>query len=510
MEGYKMKKYNEKDINFLKNFSDREGGYLKSTVEIDENGVTNYTMVMDTYELTMAQTYYFSGIQDKIATFSVFFRKNIFDGGYSIMNGLDEIIDYINNFKFTDADIAYLKGTGYFNDDFLAYLKTVKFTGNISAVPNGTVIFPNEPVITVEAPIIEAQVIETALLAIFNSATLVTTAMTRFVVATGGEVIPIMELGARRGPGLEGTTLFSKYAFIGGAMGTSNLLAGKRYGAKVLGTMAHSAIMAYDTEYEAFMWYAKANPTNCTLLVDTYDVLKSGVPNAIRIAKEFLIPNGYKLNSIRIDSGDLAYLSKEARKMLNENGLEDVKICLSNGLTVEQIENLILQGACFDLIGIGDNVIAPLARVGGVYKLDAVGDIPKIKLSEDAIKITNPGKKDFYRFYDKETGFALGDVITIKGEKIDENNYTLINPYYDWKKTELKNYEVRKMLVPIFENGKCVYPKLDIFAQKAYAEAEIKTFYPEYKRSVKPAEYYVDLSEDLKTLKKTLIKEYKK
>jgi len=469
----------------------------------------NKTMMTDFYELTMAQTYFDKGEQNKKVYFDVFFRKNPFEGGYAIMGGLDNIVDYINNFKITDEDIDYLRKTGKFKEEFLEYLKNLKFTGDIFAIEDGTPIFPNEPVITVKSNVIEAQIIETALLANFNHGSLVTTAAKR--ITTAAENIPVMEFGARRARGVDSAVEASKCAYIGGCSGTSNVLAGMKYDIPVLGTMAHSMICDADSEYEAFLDYAKSNPDNCVFLVDTFDTLRSGVPNAIKVAKEYLVPNGYKLKGIRIDSGDLAYLSKESRKLLDEAGFTDATICLSNGLDERTIKSLKEQGAYIDSIGAGDNIAASKERVGGVYKLVSIEKdgklIPKIKVSNDTIKTINPGYKKVYRFYDKKTGYALGDVIALADEKIPKDKYTLINPTEEWKKTTITNYEIKELQVPIFEKGKQVYTVPTTKMSKEYCKEQFKTIYPEIKRSSNPHEYYVDLTKKLLELKKQLILE---
>ena len=395
----------------------------------------NKTLMTDFYELTMAQTYFENGKKDEQVYFDVFFRKNPFDGGYTISGGLDNIIDYIQNFKIEDKHINYLRTLNKFSEEFLEHLRNLKFTGDIYAIPDGTPVFPNEPVITVKANVIEAQIIETALLTNFNHGSLVTTAAKRLTSAA--ENIPVMEFGARRARGIDSAIEASKYAYVGGCVGTSNVHAGMEYGIPVLGTMAHSLVTEADSEYEAFLNYAKSNPDNCTFLVDTYDTLKSGVPNAIKVAKDYLVPNGYKLKGIRIDSGDLAYLSKEARKLLDEAGFEDAGICLSNGLDEYTISELIKEGAKINSIGAGDNIAAAKERVGGVYKLVGVEKdgkaIPRIKVSNDSIKTINPGYKKVYRFYDKDTGYALGDVIALADESIPLDKYTLVDPIDNWK-----------------------------------------------------------------------------
>jgi len=491
-------------------FKEDKNLYKEITNFIDDK--ENQTLMTDFYELTMAQTYFNEGKKDEKVYFDIFFRKNPFKSGYTMSGGLDETIKYIENFRFTESDIEYLQSLGKFNDEFLDYLKDLEFKGDIYGIPDGTAVFPNEPVLTVETDIITAQILETALLANFNHGSLVTTAAKRITseANNNGKPIPVMEFGARRARGIDSAIEASKNAYIGGCCGTSNTKAGKKYGIPVLGTMAHSLVTESENEYEAFLGYAKSNPDNCIFLVDTYDTIKSGIPNAIRVANEYLKPNGFPFKGIRIDSGDLAYLSKEARKMLDEAGYHEATICLSNGLNEHSIRDLLKQGAVIDSIGAGDNIAAPNERIGGVYKLVAVEKDdkanPRIKVSNDSIKTINPGSKRVYRFYDKETGYALGDVITLAEEEIEKNRYTLVHPVETWKKTELKNYEVRPLLVPIFKNGELVYNDPTLKEKQTYCQKEFETLYPEVRRISKPAEYYVDLSEKLRKLKNELIK----
>ena len=471
----------------------------------------NKTLMTDFYELTMAQTYFDNGKKDEVACFDIFFRKNPFDGGYTISGGLDETINYIKNFKFNDEEINYLKGLGQFSENFLEYLRTLKFKGDIYAVPDGTVVFPNEPILTVKSDIITAQILETALLANFNHGSLVITKAKRITNEAKGKAV--MEFGARRARGIDSAIEASKLAYIGGCLGTSNTLAGMKYNIPVLGTMAHSLVTESENEYEAFLNYAKSNPNNAVFLVDTYDTLRSGIPNAIRVANEYLKPNGYKFKGIRIDSGDLAYLSKESRKMLDDAGFNDTKICLSNGLDENIINSLKEQGACFDLLGVGDNISASKERVGGVYKLVAIEEnnqiIPKIKISNDSIKTINPGFKKVYRFYDKDTNYALGDVIVLHDEIILDKEYTLFSPICEWKKTTLKNFYVRELQEPIFINGKQVYEISSVNDRREYCCNEFNTIYPEIKRLNNPHEYYVDLSKKLYDLKNKMINDIK-
>ncbi len=468
----------------------------------------NKTLMTDFYELTMAQTYFDLHEENKIAYFDVFYRINPFNGGYAIFGGLDEIIEYIKNFKFDDKDIEYLRSLNYFSEAFLNHLKSLHFTGDIYSVEDGTPIFPNEPVITIKAPIIEAQILETSILSAFNHGTLVTTASKRITTAAGK--IPVMEFGARRARGIDSAIDASKYAYVGGCAGTSNTFTAKKYNIPVLGTMAHSLVCDNENEYQAFLDYAKSNPNNCIFLVDTYDTLKSGIPNAIKVANDYLKPNGLKFKGIRIDSGDLAYLSKKARKMLDDAGYKDTQICLSNGLTEETICSLIAQGACFNSLGVGDNIAASLERVGGVYKLVAIEKdnkiVPKIKVSNDQLKTTNPGYKELYRFYNLENGYCLGDLICLHDEVIPNDKYTLISPVEEWKRSTITNYRVVKLKKIIFKNGKLVYDIPEIHKRKKYCEEQFETIYPEIKRLYNPHEYYVDLSEKLLFLKKQMIK----
>ena len=472
----------------------------------------NKTLVTDFYELTMAQTYFNAGKKDEISYFDIFFRKNPFNGGYTISGGLDETIDYINNFHYSEEDISYLRELNTFSDEFLDYLSNLKFNGDIYAVRDGEVVFPNEPVLIVRCDIITAQLLETALLANFNHGSLVLTATKRITNEAGN--IPVMEFGARRARGIDSSIEASKYSYIGGCVGTSNTYAGKKYHIPVMGTMAHSLVTECDDEYEAFLNYAKSNPNNSLFLVDTYDTLNRGVKNAIKVADDYLKPNGYSFKGIRIDSGDLAYLSKEARKMLDKAGYMDAKICLSNGLDEYTIAELIKQGACFDSLGVGDNIAASLDRVGGVYKLSAIEDngmiIPKMKLSNDSIKTTNPGFKRVYRFYDKESGYAIGDVITLYDEEVSDTQYTLVHPVETWKKKHITNYYKKELLIPIFIDGKLVYDREDINKTKKYCENEFNTIYPEVIRLSNPHEYYVDLSDKLRELKNSIIDKYSK
>ena len=473
--------------------------------------MNNHTMMTDEYELTMSESYFLDGKKDEVVYFDAFFRSIPFESGYAIMAGGREIVDYIQNLKFTSDDIEYLRSLNTFDEKFLNYLKDFHFTGTIKMIPDGTPVFANEPIVTVKAPTIEAQIVETCLLSYLNANIKFATAGRRMVDAAQG--IPIMEFGARRADGPEAATMASKASYIAGCVGTSNMLAGKKYNIPVMGTMAHSMVTEAESEYEAFLRYAKTFPNNTLLLVDTYDTLKSGVPNAIRVAKEYLIPNGYRLKGIRIDSGDLAYLSKEARKQLDEAGLTDAKICLSNGLNPKTIASLLAQGAKIDTIGAGDNIAAPKERVGCVYKLvakemDSTID-PRIKVSDDAIKTINPGYKKVYRFYDKETGYALGDVIAVHDEQIPLDGYILIDPQNEFNRKYLENYTVRELQEEVIKDGELVKPLPTVQEEQKYCASQMETLYPEVRRLENPHKYYVDLTEKLLQLKKELIGEHK-
>ncbi len=467
-------------------------------------------LCVDLYELTMGQVYFDNGEKDEKACFDVFFRTNPFNGNYSVSGGLDKIIEFIKELKFDEEDISYLRSLNLFNEEYLSYLSNFKFSGDIYAIEDGTIIFPNEPIITVVAPKIEAQLIETTLLTLFNYGTLVTTKAARLVEAANGR--PIMEFGTRRSRGCEAAVEAAKYAVIGGFSGTSNVEAARKYNLLPMGTMAHSLIENYEDEKEAFLNYAKSNPDNCLFLVDTYDTLRSGVVNAIYVADTYLKPNNIEFKGIRIDSGDLAYLSKEARKLLDAAGYKDAKICLSNGLDEDTLVSLDRQGACFDTIGLGDNISAIKDRVNGVYKLSAVEEdgklYPRIKVSNDSVKTTNPGYKKVYRFYDKDTGFALGDVVALAYERINKNEYTLVSELEEWKTKYITNYEVINLQKQIFDDGKLIYKLPSIKERQKRVKKEMKSLYPEIKRLYNPSEYYVDLSSSLLKLKKEMLKEH--
>ena len=468
----------------------------------------NYSLLTDEYEYTMASSYLANNKQDEIAVFDVFFRKIPSEGGYAIMAGLDKVIPFIQNLKFTNKELEYFKKHKY-PQEFIDYLKNFKFTGDIYAIPEGTPVFPNEPILTVKAPIIEAQIIETAILSIINGAMEHATGARRIIEATP-EGVGVMEFGSRRADGLEAAIDASIYGMMAGCIGTSNVLAADMLGIKALGTHAHSYVQSFASEYEAFLKYALTHPENVTLLVDTIDTLKSGVPNAIRVF-DYLKDNKieYKNLGIRIDSGDLAYLSKEARKMLDEAGYPDAKIVLSNGLNAETIESLVTQGAKFDILGVGDNISKPEGRMGCVYKevamiVDGV-TIPKIKISNDTIKTTNPDFKKLYRAYDKKTGYAIADIMTRRDEKISMKDLKIKSPVDRFKQTVINDFKLVELQKTIFKDGKLVYDEPTLEEKQDYCNKEMAKLYPEVKRLQNPHEYYVDGTEDYVNFKNDLI-----
>ena len=475
--------------------------------------IRNLTMLSDFYEFTMANGYYENGMKDTIAVFDAFYRKNPDGGGYAIFAGLNDIISYIKNLHFTDEDIEYFKAQGCFFEGFLEYLRNFKFTGDVYAFPEGSVMFPGEPIVTVKAPIIECSIIETYLLLSMNFNSLIATKTNRIVNSAGDRLV--MEFGARRAQGADASITGARAAYIAGAPITSNTYSAKKYGFKASGTMAHSWIQAFDSEYQAFKTYAKMYPENCILLIDTYDTLESGLVNAMRVFKEELVPKGLT-GGVRIDSGDLAYLSKEVRKRLDENGFKDFKIVASNSLDEFKIESLLAQGAKIDSFGIGERLITAKSDpvFGGVYKLVAIekdGDLEaKIKVSENVEKITTPGFKKVYRLYDAETGKAEADYIALRDEEVDDSEPLVIfDPLFTWKMKKMKNYKAREMQVKIFEKGELVYdePSLDEIA--AYRKEEVASLWDEVKRYDAPHNYYVDLSQKLWNLKQKLILEAK-
>ena len=470
----------------------------------------NCTMLCDFYQLTMGNGYYNTRHADRIAYFDVFFRKVPDGGGYAVCAGLEQVINYIQGLHFTDDDIQYLRGKKIFSEGFLEYLRDFKFTGDIWAVPEGTPVFPSEPLLTVRAPAIQAQLIETMLLLLINHQSLIATKANRIVRAAQGRAIS--EFGSRRAQGASGAVLGARAAYIGGCAGTACVIADELYGVPATGTMAHSWVQMFDSEYEAFKAYAEIYPDNCVFLVDTYNVLKSGVPNAIRVAKE-LAEKGIRAKGIRLDSGDIAYLSVEARKMLNDAGFSDMQIMASNSLDEYLVRDLIVQGAQIDSFGIGERLITSKSEpvFGGVYKLAAVENedgeiIPKIKVSENVEKITTPHFKQVYRLFDNKTGKALGDVLTIHDEVIDPAlPYVLFHPIHTWKQRVVTDYTVRPLRQQIFKNGECIYQSPSITEIRDYCMREVDTLWDQIKRFENPQTYFVDLSKKLWTCKNELL-----
>lgn len=469
----------------------------------------NLTMLTDFYEITMANGYFRTGIVDDIAYFDLFFRKVPDGGGYAIMAGLEQIIEYLSNLNFSEEDIEYLKSKDLFCEEFLDYLRNFEFKCDLWSVPEGTPIFPHEPIITVRGPVIQAQFIESMLLLIVNHQSLVATKASRIVRAAQGR--PVLEFGTRRSHGAAAAIYGARAAYIGGCSGTACAIADRDYHVPATGTMAHSWVQMFDSEYEAFKKYAQIYPDNCILLVDTYNVLKSGVPNAIKVFKE-VKP---KKMGIRIDSGDITYLTKNARKMLDEAGLEDCAITISNSLDEYIIRDVLLEGAQIDSLGVGERLITAKSEpvFGGVYKLVALEEkgkiIPKIKISENVEKITNPGFKTLWRIFDKSNNKALADVITVDGETIPEKDgYEIFDSKAVWKKKKLNNFYVKNLRVPIFEKGKCVYVCPPIDEVRDYCKAQLDTLWDETLRFDNPQLYYVDLSKKLYDVKIRLIEEH--
>ncbi len=476
---------------------------------IDER---NLTMLVDFYELTMGNGYLKNGLGDKIVYFDLFFRRVPDNGGFAIFAGLEQVIEYIKKLKFTEDDIAYLESKGIFSSDFLEYLRNFEFKCDVWSVPEGTPVFPGEPLLTVRGPAIQAQFIETMLLLIVNHQSLIAAKANRIVRAAQGR--PVMEFGSRRAQGGDGAIYGARAAFIGGCAGTACTLSDRKFGVPAMGTMAHSWIQLFESELEAFRAYAKCYPESCTFLVDTYNVLKSGVPNAITVFRE-LDKRGYRPGAIRIDSGDIAYLSKCARKMLDDAGFSDCRIIASNSLDEYIIRDLLDQGAPIDSFGVGERLVTSKSEpvFGGVYKLTAVEDsgkiIPKIKLSENITKITNPGYKKVYRIFCRKTGKALADVVTLADEQIDSTKpYVIFDPEFTYKKKTLVDFEAKELQIPVFKNGRCVYESPDVNAVKKYAQQQLTLIWDEIKRFENPHKYYVDLSAKLWNMKQSLLSEY--
>lgn len=477
------------------------------------NKKTNLTMLTDFYELTMANGYFSRGYKDKICYFDMFFRKVPDKGGFAIMAGVEQLVEYLQNLKFEEEDIEYLRRKNIFKEEFLEYLANFKFECDVWTVPEGTPIFPGEPIVTVRGPVVQAQLVETMVLLCINHQSLIATKTNRIVRAAQGK--PVLEFGSRRAQGFDGAVFGARAAYIGGCAGTACTLTEQLFGVPASGTMAHSWVQLFDSEYEAFKTYAEEYPSNCLLLVDTYNVLKSGIPNAIKVFNEVVVPKGFRPTGIRIDSGDMTYLSRKARRMLDEAGFEDCKICASNSLDEYIIRDMLTQGARIDLFGVGERLITSSSEpvFGGVYKLVAVEDDngkiePRIKVSENVTKITTPCFKSLWRLFDRETDKAIADVITMHDEVIDDTApYTIFDPEHTWKKKNLDNFKAVKLMTPIFENGECVHTPRALGAIRSYCAGQIETLWDEVKRFENPHTYYVDLSHKLWSEKQRLLAE---
>ena len=478
-----------------------------------QNKELNLTMIMDLYELTMSNGIFTSEMRDTVTYFDMFFRRVPDDGGYAIMAGLEQLIEYMNNLRFSDDDIKYLEGLKLFSPEFIDYLRGFKFTCDVWAMPEGTVIFPHEPIVTVRGPAMQALMLETMLLLTINHQSLIATKANRIVRAADGR--PVMEFGARRAHGYGAAYYGARAAIIGGCTGTSCLLTAKDFGVPASGTMAHSWVQLFSDEYTAFKTYAEKYPDSCMLLVDTYNVLKSGIPNAIKVFDDVLKPLGKRPLGIRIDSGDITYITKRARKMLDEAGYEDCKICISNSLDEYLIRDMIFQGAKVDSFGVGERLITASSEAvfGGVYKLSAVeknGEIiPKIKISENAAKITLPGVKIPWRLYDRETGKAIADVITLGNEKIaSDEPYEIFDPDHTWKRKVVTDFVAKKLQTRIFEKGKQVYTSPSVKEISKYRAEQVGSLWDDVTRFENPHTYYVDLSEDLWELRHNLLNSF--
>ena len=472
----------------------------------------NLTMLCDFYELTMSQGYFEKGYRDRITYFDLFFRRCPDGGGFAIAAGLELIIDYIKNLHFSAEDIEYLRSREMFSEEFLAYLADFRFTGDIWAVPEGTPIFPHEPIITVRAPAIEAQLIETFLLLCINHQSLIATKANRVVRAAQGRTV--LEFGSRRAQGADAAILGARAAYIGGCNGTACTISGQIYGVYAGGTMAHAWVQMFDSEYEAFKAYCEMYPNNATLLVDTYNTLKSGVPNAIRVFNEVLKPKGITKCGIRLDSGDMTYLTKKARQMLDEAGWTECQISVSNSLDEYIIQDILRQGAQIDVFGVGERLITARSEpvFGGVYKVAAVEDkdgviVPKIKISENVGKITNPHYKKLYRFIGNDTGKAIADYLCVYDETVDDSqDIEIFDPEATWKRKTVYNYTAKELQVPVFQKGELVYKSPELSDIRDYCLAQVDTLWDEIKRFDNPQNYYVDLSQKLWDIKYALLK----
>ena len=474
----------------------------------------NLTMLLDLYELTMANGIYYSKERDTVCYFDMFFRRVPDDGGFAVMAGLSQLIDYFKNLRFSEEDIAYLRSLGLFGEEFLQYLADFRFACDVWAVPEGTPIFPKEPIVTVRGPALQAYLVETMVLLTVNHQSLIATKANRIVRAAEGRAV--LEFGARRAHGADAAILGARAAIIGGCAGTSCVKSAMDFGAKPSGTMAHSWVQMFPSEYEAFKTYAERYPDSCLLLVDTYNVLKSGIPNAIKVFNEVLLPRGYRPMGIRIDSGDITYLTRKVRKMLDDAGFPDCKICVSNSLDEYLIRDMLVQGASVDSFGVGERLITASSEAvfGGVYKLSAVETpegniIPKIKISENTAKITIPSFKKVWRLFDNESGKAIADVITLHNEVIDDTApYEIFDPEHTWKRKTLTNFTARPLAVRVFDRGECVYDCPSLKESAAYCKEQVDNLWDEVKRFEKPHTYYVDLSQNLWDERLALLKKY--
>lgn len=474
----------------------------------------NLTLLTDFYELTMAGGYFENGMSEQIAYFDMFYRKNPDNSGFAIMAGVEQMIEYLTNMKFTEEDIEFLRSKKMFSEKFLQYIKNFKFTCDVWAVPEGTPIFPGEPIVTVRGPLIEAQFVETMILLSINHQSLIATKANRICRAADGRAV--MEFGSRRAQGYDGAIYGARAAYIGGCAGTACTICDRDYDIPALGTMAHSWIQSFDSELEAFTAYAKAYPQNCTLLVDTYNTLKSGIPNAIKVFNDVIVKEGFRPRGIRIDSGDITYLSKKARKMLDDVGFEDCKICASNSLDEYIIRDMLMQGAKVDIFGVGERLITSYSSpvFGGVYKLVALENdgrmSPKIKVSENVGKITTPCFKRFYRLFDKESNKAIADVLTLRDEVIDENKpYEIFDPQNTWKRKTITDFYAKDMQVKYIEKGRLIEVLPTMSEIKEYSSTQLDTLWDEVVRFENPHTYYVDLSQKLWDVKNRLLNQAK-
>ncbi|MBM6859209.1 nicotinate phosphoribosyltransferase [Clostridium saudiense] len=483
---------------------------METLIKFDVQNERNLTMLVDFYELTMANGYFNKGVENRIAYFDMYFRRVPDGGGYCIMAGVEQLIQYLSNLKFTSSDIDYLRSKNIFSEEFLEYLADFNFCCDVWAIPEGNPVFPNEPLVIVKGPVVQAQFVETMILLTINHQTLIATKANRICRAAEGKTV--MEFGSRRAQGYDGAIYGARASIIGGCDSTACTIADKYFNVPAVGTMAHSWVQLFDTEYEAFKAWAETYPDNCSLLIDTYNVLKSGLPNAIKVFDEVLKPLGKRPQGIRIDSGDITYLTKKCRKALDEAGYPDCKIIISNSLDEHIIRDVLNQGACIDSFGVGERLITAKSEpvFGGVYKLVAVEKedviIPKIKISENNEKITNPGFKKIYRLFDKDSNVAIADVLALSDEVIDDSKeYEIFDPIHTWKRKKVTNFYVKDLLVKIFDKGKLVYTSPSVLEIKEFSKSETNKLWPEILRFENPHTYYVDLSTKLWSLKQKLL-----